>query len=98
MDDHGWIDAEADWMVCPGDWIVTDPNGEHHPCKPLMFAATYEPTRTPGFIECCPACGEPRFYENGDKGSDGGCASGFDDGISGISIKCPIRTAGAEGS
>lgn len=32
--------------------------------------------RTPGYIECCPGCGVPRFYENGDKGSDGGCDNG----------------------
>ncbi len=27
-----------------GDWIITEPDGVHHyPCKPDIFAATYEP-------------------------------------------------------
>ena len=27
-----------------GDWIITEPDGVHHyPCKPGIFAATYEP-------------------------------------------------------
>lgn len=27
----------------PGDWIITEPNGKnHYPCKPDIFAATYE--------------------------------------------------------
>lgn len=26
-----------------GDWIITEPDGQHHyPCKPDIFAATYE--------------------------------------------------------
>lgn len=26
------------------DWVITEPDGEHHyPCKPDIFAATYEP-------------------------------------------------------
>ena len=25
-----------------GDWIITGVNGEHYPCKPDIFAATYE--------------------------------------------------------
>lgn len=25
-----------------GDWIITDVAGERYPCKPLIFAATYE--------------------------------------------------------
>ena len=30
--------------VNPGDWIITEPDGVHHyPCKPEVFAATYEP-------------------------------------------------------
>jgi hypothetical protein len=28
----------------PGDWVITEPDGVHHyPCKPDIFAATYEP-------------------------------------------------------
>lgn len=26
-----------------GDWVITEPDGEHHyPCKPDIFAKTYE--------------------------------------------------------
>lgn len=41
---HGWIDTlEGGHNVCPGDWIITGVKGEHYPCKPDIFAATYEP-------------------------------------------------------
>lgn len=43
-DVHGWIDTlEQGHRVCPGDWIITGVAGEHYPCKPDIFAATYEP-------------------------------------------------------
>lgn len=29
--------------VTPGDWIITGVNGEQYPCKPDIFAKTYEP-------------------------------------------------------
>jgi hypothetical protein len=42
--DHGWIDTlEGGHIVCPGDWIITGVKGERYPCKPDIFAATYEP-------------------------------------------------------
>jgi hypothetical protein len=28
--------------VTVGDWIITGVKGEHYPCKPDIFAATYE--------------------------------------------------------
>ena len=41
---HGWIDTkEGGHIVCPGDWIITGVQGELYPCKPDIFAATYEP-------------------------------------------------------
>ena len=41
---HGWIDTlEGDHIVCPGDFIITGVKGELYPCKPDIFAATYEP-------------------------------------------------------
>lgn len=41
---HGWIDTkEGGHIVCPGDWIITGVQGENYPCKPDIFAATYEP-------------------------------------------------------
>jgi hypothetical protein len=43
MHDHGWIDTlEGGHNVCPGDWIITGIKGEKYPCKPDIFAATYE--------------------------------------------------------
>lgn len=29
--------------VSEGDWIITGVQGEYYPCKPGIFAATYEP-------------------------------------------------------
>lgn len=44
MHHHGWIDTlEGGHIVCPGDWIITGVAGERYPCKPDIFAATYEP-------------------------------------------------------
>lgn len=43
MHAHGWIDTlEGGHIVCPGDWIITGVEGEVYPCKPDIFAATYE--------------------------------------------------------
>jgi len=40
---HGWLDTlEAGHRVCPGDWIITGVEGERYPCKPSIFAKTYE--------------------------------------------------------
>jgi len=33
---------EGDLRADPGDWIVTGIEGEKYPCKPDIFAATYE--------------------------------------------------------
>ncbi len=48
MHNHGWIDTleggnDGAQVVCPGDWIITGVQGEHYPCKPGIFEATYEP-------------------------------------------------------
>lgn len=43
MRDHGWIDTiEGGHIVCPGDFIITGVKGEMYPCKPDIFALTYE--------------------------------------------------------
>lgn len=43
MHHHGWIDTlEGGHIVCPGDWIITGVRGERYPCKPDIFAETYE--------------------------------------------------------
>ena len=34
---------EGDMAVSPNDWIITGVKGERYPCKPDIFAATYEP-------------------------------------------------------
>lgn len=55
MKDHGWIDTvQGGHTVCPGDWIITDDrvadvrgHGHYYPCKPDIFAATYEPMPIP---------------------------------------------------
>ena len=40
---HGWLPTrEGGLIICPGDWIITDGNGEHRTCKPDDFAITYE--------------------------------------------------------
>jgi len=33
---------EGYMWVTPGDWIITGVKGEHYPCKPDIFEATYE--------------------------------------------------------
>jgi hypothetical protein len=44
----GWIQTleggtDGAQFVTPGDWIITGIKGENYPCKPAIFAATYEP-------------------------------------------------------
>ena len=34
---------EGKMMANPGDWIIKGVKGEFYPCKPDIFAATYEP-------------------------------------------------------
>jgi hypothetical protein len=39
----GMIDTlEGKHVVCPGDWIIQGVRGELYPCKPEIFAETYE--------------------------------------------------------
>ena len=41
---RGTISTREGVMVAtPGDWIITGVQGEKYPCKPDIFAATYEP-------------------------------------------------------
>ncbi len=38
-----WVETlEGGHIVTPGDWIITGVKGEHYPCKPDIFAMTYE--------------------------------------------------------
>lgn len=42
--DGGWIvTLEGEMEFQPGDWIIRGVMGEFYPCKPEIFAATYEP-------------------------------------------------------
>lgn len=42
--DRGVISTlEGALTVMPGDWIIRGVKGEHYPCKPDIFALTYEP-------------------------------------------------------
>lgn len=34
---------EGDMSARPGDWFIRGVKGEFYPCKPDIFAATYEP-------------------------------------------------------
>lgn len=60
MHEHGWIDTvQGGHRVCPGDWIITDSrvedprgHGHYYPCKPDVFAATYEEA------SMCEGCGK----------------------------------------
>ena len=43
MDAHGWIDVpDSGHTVCPGDYVITESNGDYHPCKADIFLDTYE--------------------------------------------------------
>jgi hypothetical protein len=35
--------GEAKHIASPGDWIIMGVHGEFYPCKPDIFAATYDP-------------------------------------------------------
>lgn len=42
----GWPEVhtlEGTMRMEPGDWLITGIKGEKYPCKPDIFAATYEP-------------------------------------------------------
>jgi hypothetical protein len=44
VDGRAYIETlEGRHLVQPGDWIITGVAGEHYPCKPDIFEATYEP-------------------------------------------------------
>ncbi|HKX02787.1 MAG TPA: hypothetical protein VJX71_09815 [Methylomirabilota bacterium] len=42
-EDHVYIRTpEGDMLAAPGDWIIKGVAGEFYPCKPEIFAKTYE--------------------------------------------------------
>lgn len=45
---YGWIKTlEGGHVVSPGDWIIKGVAGEFYPCKPDIFASTYEQAPEP---------------------------------------------------
>jgi hypothetical protein len=43
MDGRYYVDTlEGQMVATPGDWIIRGIKGEFYPCKPDIFAATYE--------------------------------------------------------
>lgn len=38
---------EGTMVAYPGDWIIRGVVGEYYPCRPDIFAATYEPVPAP---------------------------------------------------
>lgn len=43
LHESGWCATlEGGHVVSPGDWIITGVKGERYPCKPDIFAQTYE--------------------------------------------------------
>jgi hypothetical protein len=53
---------EGDHRADAGDWIIRGVKGEHYPCKPDIFAATYEPAAKPAPGSNTPA-GDSVFAE-----------------------------------
>ena len=45
---YGQIKTLEGVLTCvPGDWVITGVKGEKYPCKPDIFAQTYEPVVEP---------------------------------------------------
>lgn len=42
--------AEGPLKVQTGDWIIRDVKGEFYPCKPDIFALTYDPAEAPPWL------------------------------------------------
>lgn len=40
---HGYLEhIIGGYTVCPGDWIITNENGDYYPIKPHIFKDEYE--------------------------------------------------------
>ena len=53
---HGWcvVTLEGKMDATLGDWIITGIAGERYPCKPDIFAKSYEPLPPPPAGEAAP--------------------------------------------
>lgn len=74
MHEHGWIDTkQGGHTVCPGDWIITQPGTvpvEYYPCKPDIFAATYDACTGPfsDYRDCLVHGPHPQMEKNHGQG------------------------------
>ena len=50
---------EGDHKANIGDWIIRGVAGEHYPCKPTIFEATYEAANVGLGVQPCIFCGSP---------------------------------------
>lgn len=50
---------EGTMLVAPGDFVIKGVQGEFYPCKPDIFAATYEPVEASVTGSCAPLDGDP---------------------------------------
>jgi len=58
---------EGPMTVSPGDWIITGVKGEHYPCKPDIFEATYEAAEpAPVKAQWCYSVNEENYYGSHD--------------------------------
>lgn len=46
------VTLEGEMRAQPGDWIIRGLQGEFYPCKPDIFAATYDAVVTPPQQDC----------------------------------------------
>jgi hypothetical protein len=65
LDSRGFTIAtlEGDHLALPGDWIIRGVKGEFYPCKPDIFAMTYEPAAPSQETETRPMCADCADYE-----------------------------------
>lgn len=66
------ITPEGTMRANAGDWVITGVKGEMYPCKPDIFAMTYEPVATRGYLGSTPDGGvddADRDVEPGDTGA-----------------------------
>ena len=59
----------------PGDWIIQGIKGEHYPCKPDIFEATYEPAAEPAKTTISKAS----FWQSDSDKPEQGALDRFDD-------------------
>lgn len=62
LHDLGIQTLEGVMRAKPGDWIIKGVKGEVYPCKPDIFAATYESVPPDAPEPKCKTCGDRGFY------------------------------------